>query len=165
MVKLLQVFLNTNHIQGACASKYKYGLYYNDELVSIMTFGKSRFADEFELLRFCNKRDTCVIGGASKLLRHFLNEHAEITEITSYADRRWSKGNLYEKLNFVKTSVTKPSYFYVIGQTRENHIKYQKHKLVASGFDSAKTEHEIMKERGIPRIYDCGTIKYVFTRS
>ena len=158
-------FLNTNHIQGACASKYKYGLYYNGELVSIMTFGKSRFANEFELLRFCNKLDTCVIGGASKLLQHFLNEHTEITEITSYADRRWSKGNLYEKLNFVKTSVTKPSYFYVIRQKRENRIKYQKHKLVAAGFDSTKTEHEIMKERGIPRIYDCGTIKYVLKQS
>lgn len=163
--KTATYFLNTNHVQGACASKYKYGLYHDGELVSIMTFGKSRFANEFELLRFCNKLNTCVVGGASKLLRHFLNEHTEITEITSYADRRWSKGNLYEKLNFVKTHVTKPSYFYVIGQMRENRIKYQKHKLVAAGFDSAKTEHEIMKERGIPRIYDCGTIKYVFKRS
>lgn len=91
-------FLDKNHMQGACQSKYQYGLYYNDELVSIMTFGKSRFKKEFELTRFCNKLNVTVVGGASKLLRHFLQDHVEIEEIISYADRRLSTGNLYDKL-------------------------------------------------------------------
>lgn len=91
-------FLNENHLQGACQSKYQYGLYYNDELVSIMTFGKSRFKKEFELLRFCNKLNVTVVGGASKLLQHFLQDHLEIKEIVSYADRRLSTGNLYVKI-------------------------------------------------------------------
>lgn len=57
-----KIFLDENHIQGNCISKYRYGLYYNDELISIMTFGKSRFKDEFELLRFCNKKYENIIG-------------------------------------------------------------------------------------------------------
>lgn len=156
-------FLNENHIQGACSSKYKLGLYYNDELVSLMTFGKSRFKkDEFELLRFCNKLNTSVIGGASKLFTAFCKLHPEVKNIVSYADRRWSKGNVYESLGFSFVHVSAPSYFYIVNHKRENRIKYQKHKLVANGADPTKTEHEIMKEMGFARIYDCGTIKYNF---
>lgn len=158
-------FLETNHIQGICQSRYRYGLYYNDELVSVMTFGKSRFAkNEFELLRFCNKLYTNVVGGASKLFKHFLQDHSEIKEITSYADRRWSVGNLYEKLNFIKTGYTNCNYFYVTKTFRQNRMNFQKHKLVAEGFDLNKTEHEIMLERKIFRIYDCGNIVYKFMR-
>lgn len=156
-------FLNACHIQGACSGKYHYGLYYDDELVSIMTFGKSRFAkDEFELLRFCNRLYTNVVGGASKLLNHFMKDHPEIKSVTSYADRRWSKGKLYESIGFSKVHVTEPAYFYIVNGVRENRVKYQKHKLIAAGADPNKTEHEIMKECGYPRIYDCGTIKYQF---
>ena len=157
-------FLNENHIQGSCVSKYRYGLYFNDELISIMTFGKSRFSDEFELLRFCNKLNINVVGGASRLFNHFLNNHDEIVEVISYADRCWSKGNLYEKLGFIKDGITKPAYYYIIDNKRQNRIKFQKHKLVKEGFNPSKTEHEIMLERKIYRIYDCGNIKYRFTR-
>lgn len=158
--KAANKFLENNHIQGACSAKYKIGLYYNDELVSLMTFGKSRFADEFELIRFCNKLNTNVIGGASKLFKHFIKMHSEIKTIISYADRRWSVGNLYEKIGFAKQAITKPNYFYVKNFLRENRMKYQKHKLVAAGYDNDKTESEIMNDLGYRKIYDCGTIKY-----
>ena len=72
-------FLIDNHIQGNVNSSIKLGLYYNDELVSIMTFGGLRKSmgskskeGSYELLRFCNKLDTTVIGGANKLLKHFI---------------------------------------------------------------------------------------------
>ena len=35
-------FLNDNHIQGFCVSSNRYGLYYNNELVSLITLGKRR---------------------------------------------------------------------------------------------------------------------------
>ena len=114
-------FLNENHIQGMCVSKYRYGLYYENELVSLMTFGKLRknlngngTQDEFELLRFCNKMNTSVVGGASRLLKHFIKTLHPKT-IISYADRRWSDGHLYETLGFEHTHDSKPSYFYVVG--------------------------------------------------
>lgn len=154
-------FLNMNHLQGSCKSKYRYGLYHNDELVSLMTFGKSRFKkDEIELLRFCNKLNNTVVGGASKLLTAFLKDNANIHDIISYADRRWSVGNLYEKLGFKKISVSKPNYYYVVDGMLRNRMNYQKHILVQQGFDSNKSEHDIMLERKIYRIYDCGNSKY-----
>lgn len=159
-------FLQDNHIQGKCRSQYKYGLYYGDELVSLMTFGKSRFADEFELIRFCNKLNTTVVGGASKLFSHFINNNNNINSVVSYADRSWSFGNLYEQLGFEFDSITAVGYSYIndITNTRENRIKYQKHKLISDGYDKNMTEHEIMLNRKIYRIYDSGHIKYIWNR-
>ena len=73
-------FLDQNHIQGKLGAKVRLGLYYNDELVSLMTFGALRKNlgqksedGSYELLRFCNKLNTNVVGGASKLFKHFIN--------------------------------------------------------------------------------------------
>lgn len=158
-------FLEENHIQGNCVSKYRYGLFHNNELVSVMTFGKSRFKNEYELLRFANKLGMNVIGGAGKLFKHFLNDHPEIDRIVSFADKRWSVGNLYEKLNFFKVADIPPNYFYILNKRRHNRIEFQKHKLVAEGYDINKSEHEIMIERNIFRIYDCGNLKYEWRRN
>ena len=160
-------FLDDNHIQGRCKAKYHYGLYHDGELVSLMTFGNTSqqrkynedYDNTWELLRFCNKLDTSVVGGASKLLKHFIGE-VKPHMIMTYADKRWSVGKLYERLGFTYTHDSKPNYFYVVGQHRENRFKYRKGELVKQGFDPDKSEHEIMLERGIPRIYDCGTMAF-----
>ena len=132
-----------------------------------MTFGYTRqqrkynkdYNNTYELLRFCNKLNTNVIGGASKLLKHFIDD-IKPNEIITYADKRWSIGNLYETLGFVHTHDSRPNYFYTFGQKRENRFKYRKGQLIKQGFDKEKSEHEIMLERGIYRIYDCGTMVY-----
>ena len=157
-----KLFLEINHIQGDCISKYRYGLYYNNELVSLMTFGKSRFSKEFELLRFCNKLNTNVVGGASRLFKYFLNNHSEISEIISFADRRWSIGNMYEKLGFNLIQKTPPSYFYIIDNNRYNRFNFQKHKLITDENKANLTEHGIMLANDIFRIYDCGNLKYKY---
>jgi len=161
-----KTFLNANHLQGYCNSKYRYGLYYNDELVSVMTFGHLRKNlgskgnnNEYELLRFCNKLNTTVVGGASKLLKYFIKS-IQPNRIISYADKRWSNGNLYRKIGFKQLKDSEPGYFYVVGQHRENRFKYRKDALIKEGYDKNKTEHEIMLERGIYRIYDCGMMAF-----
>lgn len=160
------LFLKLNHLQGDCKSKYRYGLFYNDELVSVMTFGHLRKnlgnhgdENEFELLRFCNKLNTSVVGGASKLLKYFIST-INPDRIISYADKRWSNGSLYKILGFKHIKDSEPGYFYIFGQRRENRFKYRKDALVRQGFDKNKTEHEIMLERGIYRIYDCGMMVF-----
>ena len=76
------------------------------------------------------------------------------------ADKRWSDGNLYRQLGFTHIKDSKPGYFYVIGQKRENRFKYRKDVLVKEGFDKNKSEYEIMIGRGIYRIYDCGMMVF-----
>ena len=159
-------FLDKNHIQGYANSNENYGLFYNNELVSLMTFGKPRINlggkkgdGNYELVRFCNKINTNVIGGASKLFKHFIKEYNP-NEVVSYSDKRWSIGNLYEVLGFKHSHDSKPNYFYVDNFVRMNRFGFRKSMLVNEGFSKDKSEHEIMLERGIYRIYDCGTMVF-----
>lgn len=159
-------FLDANHIQGNVFSKTRYGLYNGDDLVAVMTFGKSRFKkSETELLRYCTRSDTSVIGGAGKLFRHYIDCNPEVSSVVSYADRRWTgKESMYLRIGFVLDGISEPSYYYVIDGLRYNRMLFMKHKLVKEGFDAAKTEHEIMYDRGYYRIYDCGNYKFTWTR-
>lgn len=159
-------FLEENHIQGPVNSRWALGLYLGERLVSLMTFGPSRFEDNVvELLRFCSERSLTVPGAAGKLFRHFVNVHPEVTTMTSYADMRWSTGDaFYTKLGFGLESMSEPGYFIVDGDVRRNRMNYQRHKLAGPG-DEGKTEHEITLERGLFRIYDCGQYKYRWNRS
>jgi very-short-patch-repair endonuclease len=168
--KLSTDFLNKNHLQGAVGSAIKIGLFYNEELVSIMTFGKKRkimnSVDEenkYELLRFCNKLDNTVIGGASKIFNYFINNFNPI-EVISYADRSHSNGNLYTKLGFNFISKTDPNYYYVIDGVRKHRFSFRKDILVKNGFDENKSESQIMIERGINRIYNAGNLKFTYTK-
>jgi len=164
--KLCKTFLDENHIQGNVNSKIKLGLFYNDELVSVMTFSKGRIImggkeNEWELTRFCNKKDFIVVGASSKLFKFFLkiyNPH----RIISYSDIRLFNGGMYNNLGFNNEMDSKPNYWYVINDIRHYRFNFRKSKLVKLGFDKNKTEREIMFNRGIYRIYDCGNTRWVF---
>ena len=165
--KLIREFLLGNHTQGFVGSRIKLGLFYNDELVSLMTFGNLRKnmgqtskEGSFELLRFCNKLNTSVVGGASRLFEYFMKNHSP-KYILSYADRRWSNGNLYEKLGFEFNENTVPNFYYVKSdKNRLNRFNFRKDILVKEGYDNNKTERLIMLERGYYRVYDCGSKRY-----
>lgn len=164
----VSTFLNNNHIQGTVSSKYNYGLYYNNELVSIMTFGKLRKnlgskhkEGVFEMLRFCNKLGYSVVGGASKLLKQFIEDYNPI-EIISYADRRWSNGNLYNTLGFEFIKNTDINYFYLIdGNKRINRFSLRKDILISKyGCPPEISERDFCKSKGWFRVYDCGCKLY-----
>jgi hypothetical protein len=106
-------FLDDNHRQGNCISSVNLGLYYEGELVSLMTFGNNRFKKDnsIELIRFCNKINTNVMGGASKLFKYFVDNYNP-KKIITFADRRYSLGELYLVLGFTFNYFTSPSYFY-----------------------------------------------------
>ena len=165
--EITKKFLDDNHIQGSVNSSLNYGLEYNGELVSLMTLGKLRknlgrnnIADSYELLRFCNKKGCSVIGGASKLFNFFVKQNNPLYVI-SYADRRWSNGNLYEQLNFMLSHISKPNYFYVINNKRKNRFGFRKDILIKKyGCSINDTEHNFCKNKGWYRIYDCGTKVY-----
>ena len=166
--KIVRKFLEKNHIQGFVGSKIKLGLYYKKELVSLMTFGKRRITmgmkkskkGEFELLRFCNKLNTNVLGGASKLFKYFIDNYIP-TEITTYADRSHSNGKLYETLGFKFVSKTPPNYNYYDSKCNKyNRFNFRKNLLVKNGYDINKTEFQIMDELGYLRVFNSGNLKY-----
>ena len=158
-------FLENNHIQGGDSSSVRYGLYQGDELVAVMTFGKPRFNEKYdwELIRFASKNGISIAGGASKLLSCFTSSHSG--SIVSYADKRWSDGNLYEKIGFEKTGESKPNYHYIKGINRLSRYQCQKHLLadvLGDGFNPLLSESENMKNNGWKKVFDCGNIIYVY---
>lgn len=160
--KLVREFLDGNHIQGFINSVIKIGLFYQGELVSIMTFdqfeGRKKMLDsEWNLSRFCNRIGFNVVGGASKLLNYFMNNFKP-TRIISFADREWSDGNLYYQLGFKLKYQNKINYKYVINGERTNKQKFTKKKLIKTGLEGS--EKEIMEKMGIYRVWDCGQLKF-----
>lgn len=157
--KTAKDFLEINHIEGADDSSIRLGLYFNNELISIMTFINNSLNGEYEILRYSDKINTTVVDGALKLYNYFKEKYNPINVIV-FANRRFNNGNLYKKLGFEFECETVPNYWYIKGKTRKDKNLYTKNVLVTEGYDPTKTEHEIMLERKIPRIYDCGNIKY-----
>jgi hypothetical protein len=93
------------------------------------------------------------------LLKYFISNYSP-SEIISYADRRWSQGDLYVNLGFEFVNDGSPNYFYVVKGKRINRFKFRKDVLVKEGYDVNKSEREIMSNRKIYRIYDCGNKLY-----
>lgn len=160
-------FLNNFHLQGACKSSISYGLFHNEELVSVMTFGKSRYNKNisYELLRYSTKQGITVVGGPSKLFNAFINEYSP-DSIISYCDLRWFTGDIYNKLGFEYSHTSSPNYFYIEPNGElSSRIKYQKHKLqtILETFDPSISEWENMKNNGYDRIWDCGNSVWIWS--
>lgn len=170
-------FLNYNHRQGNSNSKIRLGLRLksNDELVSVMTFGKLRstlgkssnssLQCDWELVRFCNKLNTSVVGGASKLFNYFI-QHYHPNRVVSYSDIAHTKGTLYRNLGFVYIHTTDPNYFWTTDYDTKylNRVKTQKRNLKSlfkdDDLDLTKSEKQIMEEHGFVRTFDCGVIRW-----
>jgi hypothetical protein len=170
----VEPFLSEYHIQKSVKSSINVGLFFNDELISMASFGKPRIAmgganmkDYYELLRFCSKSDIIVRGNLSKLVTYFIRKYSPL-KITSYADRRWNIGNSYEKAGFSKMGFTVPNYWYIKnGEIFRWHrfgfrksILYKKLK----NYDPNLSEWQNMQLNGYDRIWDCGNIKYEWNR-
>jgi hypothetical protein len=153
-------FLNKYHIQGEDKSKVKLGLFYENELVAVMTFGKPRFNKnyEWELIRYATAKH--VIGGASKLLKYFERNYKPKSIIT-YADRRFSQGNMYYKLGFTLDHISQPNFIWI---DKEHNIKSrlncQKFKIMTNE-NKNLTAEQIMVKAGYNKIYDCGNLVFV----
>lgn len=154
-----RAFIDTYHLYGYKKAKVKLGLFYNNELIQVMTFSTgnhSRKQNGWEIDRFATKFDYQVIGGASKLFKHFIKNHNP-EEIISYADLRYGEGNVYKQLGFELLGNTQPSYYYVKGTKRIHRYALRKTKEENL---SGKTEFELRAEQGYCRIYDCGHNKW-----
>jgi hypothetical protein len=163
-------FLDKNHIQGSVPASILLGLFFNNSLVSVATFGKptvvrgkkSLLQGEWELMRMATDIKKNVIGAAGKLLSFFIKTHVPI-KITSYADKRFTSkhSNVYASIGFSLVSDGQPNYYYMNNyKNRLHRFNFTKSKLVESGGDPMKTEWQIMQDLGYDRIWDCGHLKY-----
>ena len=160
-------YLDMYHLQGTCrGQKIRLGLYYDNKLVSLMTFGKSRFNKncEYELLRYCSHYN--VVGGAEKLFNHFIKEYKP-NSIVSYCDTSKFSGKVYDTLGFkcVKTNSPRKHWY---SKKEKRHITDG--LLLSQGYDRLFKENhgkgtsneELILARGYLPVYDCGQATYVW---
>ena len=157
-----KIFLDQNHLQGYVQSKIKLGFFIKNELLGVITFGKSRFKkDEYELIRFATRKYTIIRGLFSKFIKYFKKNY-NISNLISYGNRRWTyKNNVYDSLMELE-SISNPNYFYFKNGDLYSRIKFQKHKLknILENFNEDKTELENVLDNNYRIIYDCGNYKY-----
>ena len=164
-----KIFLNINHIQGFVSSSVYIGAYYNESLVSVMTFKKEKENDEWELNRFATDITKNCIGLGGKLFKYFIKKYNPV-KIKSFADRRWTldkSDNLYIKLGFKLDKILKPDYKY-FGDDRVLHHKFGFRKQILIKkypeyhLTEDMTENEMCNILGFHKVWDCGLFKYIW---
>jgi len=117
-------FQEEHHLQESIPGKYRYGLFFEGELMAVMVFSGGRImkhtADyrSFECLRFCSKQGLVIIGGFSKLIQAFVKDFHP-NDVMTYVDKDWSDGSKFESMGFVRILDTIPQCFWVSNETKE----------------------------------------------
>lgn len=158
------LFLKRTHMQGTAMSSARLGLFYNNELVAVAGFSKTRAIvgrrksdtdSTYELVRYASTGN--VVGGASKLLKYFIKTYSP-TLIRTYSDNMWNSGNMYSAIGFTYVKETKPGYWYVKKNTDKmlHRSNFTKKKLIEQGHPAELTEKDIMSNLNYYKIWDCG---------
>lgn len=161
------IFLMKYHMQSKCnGNLVNLGLYQDEELIQVMTFGKPRYNKNYqwELLRLCTKAGYYVVGGAERLFKHFIKQYNP-ESILSYCDMSKFTGNVYLRLGFILKSENKPQKIWSKGT-----IKITDNLLRQRGFDQLfKTNYgkgtsneQLMLDNGWRPIFDCGQNTYIW---
>lgn len=157
-------FLDENHLQGKDNSIIRIGAFFNSQLMAVMTFSHGSIAKggsivvsehTWELNRFCCDKNYHIPGIASKLLCYFKRNY-KWDMIYSYADRRWSIGDLYYKLNFSLDRITPPNYWYAKAMRRIHRFNFRKRPEEPKDIP----EYVLRAQQGYFRIWDCGHLKF-----
>jgi hypothetical protein len=159
-----RAFIADNHVQGGGRANRYYGLRYEGELISVMSFSNneiSRGGTGWDINRFCSLQGTTVQGGAGKLFRSFVRDENP-DEVVSYADLRYGTGNVYGTIGFIHEGHTVPNYWYF----RANEmIRRHRFGLRKNADDNPTlTEWENRQSEGWNRIWDCGHAKWVWRK-
>ena len=165
-------FLYENHLQNSCRGQsYRFGLYYKNNLIQLITFGKPRYNKnyQYELLRLCTKSGYIVVGGAEKLFNHFVKT-INPKSIISYCDNSKFSGDVYQRLGFCLYSYGKPTCHWYNTKTKE-HVT--DNLLRQNGFDrlfgdrygyfgKGTSNTQLMIEHNFVSIYDAGQSTFVW---
>lgn len=147
---------------------YNIGLYYDNQLVSCMSFGKPRFNKkyEWELLRFANKANYKVIGGASRIFKYFINKECP-NNIISYCDLDKMSGKIYLTLGFKLNEITAPTFEWTDYIYRYNWkvvLDKGPDQILGTKYGKRTNNEDIMINEGFVKVYNSGNKVYLYER-
>lgn len=162
-------FLNLYHLQnGLMKQDVCLGLFYNDSLVEVMTFGKPRYNKnyEYELLRLCSHKEYKITGGSEKLFKYFINNYKP-KSVISYCDISKFSGDVYSKLGFILKGISKPSRHWYNVKTKQHitdNLLRQRgfDQLFGTNYGKGTSNEMLMIEHGFVEVYDCGQSTYIW---
>jgi len=156
-------FFNENHLQGHRNAKVNLALTRDDDVVSCLTLSK-HLKYGWEIIRYANKSGTTVVGGFTRLLKHFIKTQKP-EFIMTYADRRYSIGSIYLLNGFKLIDITKPGYFYWKNGQSLSRQKCQKNKLrkLLPVYSEKLSETDNMLSNGFVKVFDAGHQKLMLT--
>lgn len=139
------------HLQNHRNAKVTYGLFYKNELVQLMSFSKRKkgLDTDWEIIRGCPGSNNIVIGGVSKLFKHFVKDYNP-TSVFSYCDFNKFNGKSYEELGMKLIGSTGPDLTYII-----------KGKCFKRQYSNYKN----IKDKVDYRIWGAGSKKYLWERN
>lgn len=147
------VLNNKVHLQGHRNAQVTYGLFYKNELVQLMSFSKTKYnknlkdANSWEIIRGCPGSNNIVVGGVSKLFKHFIADYNP-SSIFSYCDFNKFNGKSYEELGMKFIGYTGPDMKWVLPD--------------GSVINRLPHRHAELKSRARGKIYGSGSKKYVY---
>lgn len=165
--KQVSEFLEQHHFQGTCKGQlHCYGLFLEDELIEVMTFGRPRYNHKFdwELLRLCTKFGYAVVGGAGKLFKHFL-QTVSPESIISYCDLAKFNGAVYPSLGFEHAYNTSPAKHWSSGNKQISSMLLLQRgydQLFGTSYGKGTSNETLMLEAGWLPVYDCGQAVYTW---
>ena len=147
-------FCNKYHIQGTKGAQVKLGLFYNNELVQIASFSKSRYDKhyEWEWIRGCPASNNNVIGGTSKLFKYFIRKY-NAKSVLCYADFNKFDGKGYKECGFKLDKITAPDKFYY---DIENNIRISRNPKKYREYKEKVRKNEFLL------LYGAGNLKFVW---
>lgn len=136
---IVKEFLDVNHLQGYVKSNFKCGLFYKNELVMLMTFGKPRYDKNYqwEIIRECTKKGIIVYEGCSTLWKFFLrNRQVRSCVVYSYPHNSNYTEHYIKYCGFInanKSSVSKRDIYK--GSFKGKNFKITEQELARNGVD------------------------------
>lgn len=139
------------HLQGHRNAQVTYGLFYNNELVQLMSFSKTKYNrnliedNSWEIIRGCPGSNNIVVGGVSKLLNHFITDYHP-SKIFSYCDFNKFNGKSYELVGMEFIGYSGPDMKWVLAD--------------GSVVNRQPKKHKELKDKAIAQIFGAGSKKY-----
>jgi hypothetical protein len=146
-----KILNEANHLQGHRNAQVTYGLFYKKELVQLMSFSKAKYNKNlktdsaWEIIRGCPGSNNIVIGGVSRLLKHFIADYKP-EEIFSYCDFNKFDGGSYEKAGMKFIGYTGPDLKYLLPDGEVVNRNPKKYKELKNG--------------QVYRLWGAGSLKY-----
>lgn len=155
-------FLNQNHLNEYTSAYYKYALTYHETIVAVALFSKKRKMNDsgnnsYELIRFSNLLSHTVVGGLSKLIQFFINEH-QVDELMTYIDLDWGNGLSFIKMGFIKVSEKPPQNFWI---SKDTYQRYYPSRFIQLHQLTHLSDDEIILSNNLTNIQNRGNLKLI----